>query len=672
MPSITKDSGPLTATTEVPARPGSTQTASSDSAAKQQPVALEIPVTVNGARTIEGSDKREPFSETTKTVLVFGAGAVIRLTSAVSPGQLLFLTNERTKKEVVCQVVKSKNYRSISGYVELEFTEPAVGFWGMRFPGDRLNSGAQPAPPLVRPAANSGSTVPPRPVAPKIELPAVKDLSGNPSVRPATPAPVAQSADSKLGEAKSVATGPSVHGKPASPAAPAGSIVPPPLDSAALLGGHKPKSSDASVPATRVTAKPAAETPLVEPWLKKAEPGRTTPAKPIVAGSAESSAKPSGSESSLQVNPTFGLSSSSNQPASILAPSESPASLLTVDLSSLAPFFDVKPAASKEEPPSSSPTPAAGEKGTEELKQHTARLQEQLSNLNFTDQDADSSAKPTKEVGAAPATEQAISFSGDKTVHESAAQILEDASASSASPILPEALEPAKPAQQASYSPSLEALEQEELKIPAWLEPLARNASAPSSTQELVLREKGKRKAERGNPEEAAAEVAAPVQREYAFESRVPEFGSALPLDERKSSSEGPARKSGKGLVFAGIAAAVAVVAAGSWWYLNQQSARSQANVVASQTPAFSVPEQNSQTNMPKETASETNLSAQSGSSAPETFPTKPNSAAANGSATATRSSQGKSNPLNGGNMVTASASTPVPREPDPVRVRRR
>src|SRR6476660_1619783 len=33
-------------------------------------------------------------------------------------------------------------------------------------------------------------------------------------------------------------------------------------------------------------------------------------------------------------------------------------------------------------------------------------------------------------------------------------------------------------------------LDDEELKIPSWLEPLARNAPAPNSTQELVEREK--------------------------------------------------------------------------------------------------------------------------------------------------------------------------------------
>ena len=57
--------------------------------AKPQPVAMEIPVTVNGASTVAGSDKRQPFSETTQTVLVFGSGAVIRLAAAVGPGQLL-------------------------------------------------------------------------------------------------------------------------------------------------------------------------------------------------------------------------------------------------------------------------------------------------------------------------------------------------------------------------------------------------------------------------------------------------------------------------------------------------------------------------------------------------------------------------------------------------------
>jgi TonB family protein len=120
--------------------------------ARPQPVALEVPVIVNGARAVTGSDKREPFSESTKTVLIFAHGAVVRLSSSVAPGQLLFLTNEKTKKEVVCQVVNSKSYSSMSGYVELEFTEPVSGFWGMRFPAvpQSRNSEATPASSPVR------------------------------------------------------------------------------------------------------------------------------------------------------------------------------------------------------------------------------------------------------------------------------------------------------------------------------------------------------------------------------------------------------------------------------------------------------------------------------------------------------------------------------------------
>src|SRR5262245_26644702 len=108
--------------------------------AKPQPVAMEIPVTVNGASTVAGSDKRQPFSETTQTVLVFGSGAVIRLAAAVGPGQLLFVTNEKSKQEVVCQVVKTKQNGNGVGYVELKFTEATTDFWGIRAAGNSATS----------------------------------------------------------------------------------------------------------------------------------------------------------------------------------------------------------------------------------------------------------------------------------------------------------------------------------------------------------------------------------------------------------------------------------------------------------------------------------------------------------------------------------------------------
>src|SRR4029077_8864219 len=71
MPSTVKENEIQVGGSETAQRPSSTPTLASDASIKQQPVALEVPVSVNGARTVEGSDKREPFSETTKTVLVF-------------------------------------------------------------------------------------------------------------------------------------------------------------------------------------------------------------------------------------------------------------------------------------------------------------------------------------------------------------------------------------------------------------------------------------------------------------------------------------------------------------------------------------------------------------------------------------------------------------------------
>jgi hypothetical protein len=162
------------------------RTASAEDANKPQPVPLEVPVTVNGARAVEGSDKREPFSESTQTVLVFHNGAVIRLSSSVTAGQLLFLTNDKTKKEVVCQVVKSKNYRNVSGYVELEFTEAVAGFWGMRFPGERAIASAPVAAVPARPAA----VAPIPPAAPKIEAPAAIHVAPKPAAPVAPVAPV--------------------------------------------------------------------------------------------------------------------------------------------------------------------------------------------------------------------------------------------------------------------------------------------------------------------------------------------------------------------------------------------------------------------------------------------------------------------------------------------------
>lgn len=114
--------------------PKSSPSASVDPISSSQPVAHEVPVIASGARPASASGSRELFTEATSTVLVSENGAVIRLSAAVVPGQLLFLIHQDSKREVVAQVLRKRYFRPTNCYVELHFTEPAPGFWGMEFP----------------------------------------------------------------------------------------------------------------------------------------------------------------------------------------------------------------------------------------------------------------------------------------------------------------------------------------------------------------------------------------------------------------------------------------------------------------------------------------------------------------------------------------------------------
>src|ERR1700757_2550915 len=105
-----------------------------DAEVVQEPVALETAVVATGARPGDSAAKRELFTEETQTVLVFENGAVIRLSAAVADGQLLFLTNKKTGKEVVTPVLRKRSFRPTNCYVDLEFTQACPGFWGIELP----------------------------------------------------------------------------------------------------------------------------------------------------------------------------------------------------------------------------------------------------------------------------------------------------------------------------------------------------------------------------------------------------------------------------------------------------------------------------------------------------------------------------------------------------------
>ena len=99
-----------------------------DSAGHDQATVLEVPVTVQGAKHVEGSEQRQIFTEATKTTIVFGNGAVVNLSSKVAQGQCVFLRNERTGREILCKVLEWRQVAE-SGYADLEFTTRDPKFW---------------------------------------------------------------------------------------------------------------------------------------------------------------------------------------------------------------------------------------------------------------------------------------------------------------------------------------------------------------------------------------------------------------------------------------------------------------------------------------------------------------------------------------------------------------
>lgn len=451
-----------------------------ENAGKPQPVPLEVPVTVNGARTVEGSDKREPFSETTQTVLVFGNGAVIRLASSVAAGQLLFLTNEKTKKEVVCQVVKSKNYKNVSGYVELEFTEAIPGFWGMRFPGD--HAAAQPrtsTPAIAKPVA-------PAPVTAKVEAPAANAIPQrvDSKVAPALSATIITSAGN-------IESKPSVNLQPATES-----------KSATIL-----PSSVSHSQVAQQSVKPAGTTNHAA--LPKA-PGLTDG----FGAGLTSTARPVESKAPAPVAP------------------KAPQTPVTANSS-------------------------------DALRRESERLQEQLASMLFA---AEVPAIPVQSVPVPPPAQKPST-----TVLP--AKVVEIAKLpSSAAKVTPKTT-PVQP-----HS----ALDDDEVKIPSWLEPLARNAANQGQNESIA-------KAELASANKViefeVQDVSAPPVAEMEETSSLAQESRGIHIEEASPIRvQDPSKGKNKGLLIGAIAAGLLVAAAGGTWYARQSSAPSQQ--VTAATPA--------------------------------------------------------------------------------------
>jgi TonB family protein len=99
-----------------------------DAARIAEAQALEVPVTIQGTTTVPGTDRRELFSETAKTILVFHNGAVLNLRARVAAEQLVFLRNEQSGREILCRVMEAPP-EGQTGHTDLEFTSIDPEFW---------------------------------------------------------------------------------------------------------------------------------------------------------------------------------------------------------------------------------------------------------------------------------------------------------------------------------------------------------------------------------------------------------------------------------------------------------------------------------------------------------------------------------------------------------------
>jgi periplasmic protein TonB len=149
-------------------------------------LSLEVPVKVHGSRAADAqhgaAPRTEPFEEQTSTMIVFPHGCVIRMSTAVNVGQMLVVTNLKTRQDAICRTVKVRTFTNMQSYVEVEFTHKQESYWGVQFstnaPAGAQITAPQPAAPAVSTPASSASPAvpaafPAEPVAAATQKPAV-------------------------------------------------------------------------------------------------------------------------------------------------------------------------------------------------------------------------------------------------------------------------------------------------------------------------------------------------------------------------------------------------------------------------------------------------------------------------------------------------------------------
>jgi len=172
-------------------------------------VSLEVSVRVHGSKVkdivLGTTPHTEPFEEQTITMIIFPQGAVLKMITPVNSGQMLVLTNLKSRQDAICRVIKVRPNANLAAYVEVEFTNRQPGYWGVNFPSDGPATVAKVAPAVEEPPAASETPKP------------SQDVSWAPAPPPIAPAPKPLDANPVPSEVKPVVTRPQTFTPPAKP-----------------------------------------------------------------------------------------------------------------------------------------------------------------------------------------------------------------------------------------------------------------------------------------------------------------------------------------------------------------------------------------------------------------------------------------------------------------------
>jgi periplasmic protein TonB len=175
-------------------------------------LSLEVSVRVHGSKVkdvvLGTTPHTEPFEEQTITMIIFPQGAVVKMLTPVNVGQMLVVTNLKSRQDAICRVIKVRPNANLAAYVEVEFTNRQPGYWGVQFSSD-----APPAPAMK--IAPPPIDLPPAPAEPPKP---VQDMSWAPAPPPIAPAPRPLEAKPVTNEVKPAAAPPKKITPPAKPA----------------------------------------------------------------------------------------------------------------------------------------------------------------------------------------------------------------------------------------------------------------------------------------------------------------------------------------------------------------------------------------------------------------------------------------------------------------------